>query len=179
ALIGQPYMGVGRNLAYTKELFVKNKGYNKFSNTTGGDDDLLIGQIANRNNTIVRLSKATQTSSIPKESMEAFFRQKLRHLGVGKAYNFRNKLKSGVLPLSQMLFWFSFILLLSGGAYLSVILGIFILRTLVLIVIFALISRKLGEKIECLWLLVLDLSYLIYYLITGISTVISKKTKWT
>ena len=179
ALIGQTYMGVGRNLAYTKELFIRNKGYNIHSNTTGGDDDLFIGQISSRNNTIISLNPASQTRSIPKETIASFYRQKLRHLSVGKAYNFRNKLKSGILPLSHILFWFSLIFLLIGGAHLSAILVIFILRTLVLIVIFALISRKLGEKIEWLWLPVLDISYLIYYLIAGISAVFSKKTKWT
>ncbi|MEM1135236.1 MAG: glycosyltransferase, partial [Bacteroidota bacterium] len=37
AYIGLPYMGVGRNLSYRKNLFIKNKGFNKIASITGGD----------------------------------------------------------------------------------------------------------------------------------------------
>jgi hypothetical protein len=37
-----PYMGVGRNLAYKKELFYRHKGFSSHNHIPGGDDDLFI-----------------------------------------------------------------------------------------------------------------------------------------
>jgi len=41
ALIGIPYMGVGRNLAYKKEAFFENNGFVDHMDLLSGDDDLL------------------------------------------------------------------------------------------------------------------------------------------
>ncbi len=46
ALLGNPYMGVGRNMAYRKSFFLEVKGFNNFLNVTGGDDDLFVNQHA-------------------------------------------------------------------------------------------------------------------------------------
>ena len=48
ALAGSPYMGVGRNLSYKKELFFRNKGFSAVNHLPGGDDDLFINKVANR-----------------------------------------------------------------------------------------------------------------------------------
>ena len=40
ALAGKPYMGIGRNLAYRKELFFQQKGFSKYLNLQRGEDDL-------------------------------------------------------------------------------------------------------------------------------------------
>src|SRR5690606_33778770 len=42
--LGNPYMGVGRNLAYRKSKFLEEKGFNNFLHVTGGDDDLFVNQ---------------------------------------------------------------------------------------------------------------------------------------
>lgn len=53
ALAGKPYMGIGRNMAYRKELFFKQKGFSAHLNLQRGDDDLFINQIATGENTRV------------------------------------------------------------------------------------------------------------------------------
>ena len=53
ALAGNPYMGIGRNMAYRKELFFKQKGYSKYLNLQRGEDDLFINQIVTKTNTRV------------------------------------------------------------------------------------------------------------------------------
>lgn len=179
AVINQAYMGVGRNLAYLRHLFLQNKGFNQHKSVTGGDDDLFIGQIAGKNNVTIKISPDSKIISVPKENYRDFFIQKTRHLSAGQRYKWNNKVKTGLLPISQVLLYFSIIILLFSNTYISLILGIFILRTLVLIIIFALISRKLGETIKWLWFPVLDLSYLFNYIIIGVSVVFSKNIKWT
>ena len=48
ALAGTPYMGVGRNLAYRKNLFFRNKGFSSINHIPSGDDDLFINQVATK-----------------------------------------------------------------------------------------------------------------------------------
>ena len=46
ALAGKPYIGIGRNLAYRKELFFQQKGFSKYLNLQRGEDDLFINELA-------------------------------------------------------------------------------------------------------------------------------------
>jgi glycosyltransferase involved in cell wall biosynthesis len=66
AIAGNPFMGIGRNMAYRKELFFNNKGLSPVLGLDGGEDDLYINKISNRNNTGVVLSKdsITETDSV-------------------------------------------------------------------------------------------------------------------
>src|ERR1043166_9402215 len=50
ALAGNAFMGVGRNLAYTKDLFFRNKGFASHQHILSGDDDLFVNENANKNN---------------------------------------------------------------------------------------------------------------------------------
>lgn len=56
ALAGRPFRGVEHNLAYRKELFLKNSGFARSLNLHFGDDDIFISEIANGRNTAVELS---------------------------------------------------------------------------------------------------------------------------
>ncbi|MEP2023260.1 glycosyltransferase, partial [Reichenbachiella sp.] len=51
ALAGNPYMAVGRNLAYRKSSFLDHKGFSKIQHITGGDDDLIVNDHATKSNT--------------------------------------------------------------------------------------------------------------------------------
>ena len=51
ALAGKPYMGIGRNMAYRKELFYAQKGFSAHLNLQRGDDDLFINRTATAENT--------------------------------------------------------------------------------------------------------------------------------
>ena len=50
ALWGMPYMGVGRNLMYKKQLYEEVDGFNTHRHIASGDDDLFINRIANTQN---------------------------------------------------------------------------------------------------------------------------------
>lgn len=178
ACVGFPYMGVGRNMAYLKKHFGE-KGFEGIRSMTGGDDDLFIGKVSSGKNTTVCIDRDAQMISLPKKSFLDFFRQKQRHMAVGIRYSFRNKIKAGLFPLSQIFLYFSLLLLFFTSIPISALLAIFILRTLAIIVIFVLIARKLGETINWFWFPVLDLSYLISYIIIGIPAVFTRnKIKW-
>ncbi|MGI4730048.1 MAG: glycosyltransferase, partial [Janthinobacterium lividum] len=92
ALKNKPYMGVGRNLAYTKSLFFGAKGFAAHMHVLSGDDDLFINQNANAVNTTVQVDAEAHTFSETKTSLRAYYRQKKRHMGVGKYYKRRNRI---------------------------------------------------------------------------------------
>ena len=66
AIVHRPFMGIGRNMAYKKELFFANKGFSPILNIEGGEDDLYINHIARGKETGVVLSpdSMTETTSV-------------------------------------------------------------------------------------------------------------------
>ncbi|MCL1934578.1 MAG: glycosyltransferase [Candidatus Azobacteroides sp.] len=61
ALFNHPYSGNGRNMAYSKEHFIEQKGFVKHRVLRQGEDDLFINDIATGENTAVELSAQSVT----------------------------------------------------------------------------------------------------------------------
>ncbi len=55
AIMGNPFMAKGSNLAYRKSLFFAHKGYAKYLNLEFGEDDLFINDVTTKSNTRVEL----------------------------------------------------------------------------------------------------------------------------
>lgn len=70
AIARKPFMGIGRNMAYKKELFFRHKGYSSILNMEGGEDDLYINKIGRKKNTGVLLSPDSMTET---HSVDNFF----------------------------------------------------------------------------------------------------------
>lgn len=63
AIRKHPYMGVGSNLSYRKNLFFSIKGFAKRMHLQSGDDDLFVNDTATRTNTKVELSEDSVTQT--------------------------------------------------------------------------------------------------------------------
>jgi hypothetical protein len=179
ALLGFPYMGVGRNLAYRKSLFMRNNSFRKYASVLGGDDDLFVNQHANRKNTCVTLDPKAHVRSIPQTSWKNFLNQKHRHLEAGKYYRFSDKVWLGTAVLSHLFFWICFCLLLLydfSSSYI-IICG-FLIRAICLIIVYKYVSHKLNDRINLKSLVILDFLFVIYYVITGIKAFFFKKRRW-
>ncbi|MCL2651191.1 MAG: glycosyltransferase [Candidatus Azobacteroides sp.] len=68
AIMKHPYMGIGTNLAYKKDLFFSKKGFSKYLKLQSGEDDLFINELANKTNTKVEISQ----ESITQTNIESF-----------------------------------------------------------------------------------------------------------
>ena len=112
AKIGLPYMGVGRNLSYKKELFYQSNGFEPHKHIKSGDDDLFINEIATSNNTTICFSKDSFTVSEPKKTYSGWFRQKRRHISTANYYKPIHKFLLGLFYFSQLSFWVLAIILL-------------------------------------------------------------------
>jgi len=177
-LLGKPYMGVGRNLAYQKQLFLNNKGFNSHLDITGGDDDLFVNQHSTRENIAVSISSDALVFSKPKETWKDFLHQKFRHLSVGKHYKFSDKILLGSFSLSWILTW---VLVLPSLFFLplaKVLLIFFFMRWALLIVLMHVGPKKLGASFEAWKSPFLDFIFAFYYLVTGAKALIVKKVKW-
>ena len=105
ALCGRPYMGVGRNLAYRKSLFVASGGFSHLMTNRAGDDDLFVNHFSSSSNTAVVLNRESYTWSTAKKNFKEWWQQKRRHLSVSPAYRTGTKYQLLFEPLSRGAFY--------------------------------------------------------------------------
>lgn len=135
ALRGNPYMGVGRNLAYTSKQFYDVNGFMSHMKIMGGDDDLFINEAANSENTAIVIEPDAFTLSTPKLNWQSWWIQKKRHVSTAKRYKKKHKLSLGLFFLSQILFFTATILGFIFGLHWETILLLFLLRYVVVMVV--------------------------------------------
>ena len=133
---GRPYMGVGRNLAYTRGFYERADGFAAHADLPGGDDDLLVAGNAEAHRTATVTHPAAWTHSRGPQTWRAYFRQRRRHQSTGPRYPRRVGLRLGRIALTHGLFYLlGFALLLSYAWPLAV--GTYALRWLLVCGAFA------------------------------------------
>ena len=105
ALAGKPYMGIGRNLAYRKELFFKVKGFSTHLNMQRGEDDLFINQIANENNTRVETSPDSVIRMQPVERYKDWKEEKVSYMATARFYKGSQRWLLGLETATRPLFY--------------------------------------------------------------------------
>lgn len=175
-----PYMGVGRNMAYRKSLYINSEGFKNHMQFICGDDDLFVNQVADKNNTVIEISKDSFMISEPKKTFMELIIQKKRHLGAGKYYKNNHKIVLGIVILSQFLFYYGFcVLLIISIVKLKLILMIFIVRYFVQLIVLIRISKLLNESILfLLFLPLLEFLYLAFEILVYFSNLFIPKYKW-
>jgi glycosyltransferase involved in cell wall biosynthesis len=160
ALAGIPYMGVGRNLACTKEIFLAIKDAETWNKSLSGDDDLLVNIAATGRNTAVVGCKRAFTYTDAKTSLKEYMAQKQRHLSVGKLYNTRSKILLGIYATSHALLWLSFILLLAFRVHF--VLLPMLLRCATYWTVWFLTAAKVNEEREYYLFPLFDIGWVVY-----------------
>ena len=117
AMAKMPYMGVGRNLAYTKTAFKSVSGFKSHYSISSGDDDVFVQEAAKLNSYSIQLNPETHCYSTPKNSWKSWIDQKSRHYSTAGKYQVIKKALLGIYPLSLILLWFSFVILLLDKEY--------------------------------------------------------------
>lgn len=175
---GIPYMGVGRNLAYTSQEFYAQNGFATHLHIKSGDDDLFVNQAGTGENTAITFNRASITRSIPKTSFSAWIFQKRRHISTAKFYKKKHKFLLVTFYLSQIGFWVLLISLLLLKIYWPIVIGILIVRLLIQYIVYYKSAKKLDEM-DLLWLLPFFEMFLIITQLSIFSmNVFSKPTNW-
>ena len=146
ACAGMPYMGVGRNLAYTKSLFFKNKGFASHYHISSGDDDLFINETAKSSNVVIEIEKGSKTYSYSKSSFGAWMKQKRRHLTTARNYKGKHKFFLGLEPFSRLLYYSSLIFLLIQLFQYEIVASAAFVRFLSQLIIYKRTINKLNER---------------------------------
>jgi len=165
SLAGMPYMGVGRNLSYKKEIFLKNKGFSSINQIPSGDDDLFINQVANAKNTAIMIDPDTFTYSEARKKWSEWMVQKYRHYTTSRFYR---PLHQFLLGLYSITLFFYYPLLILSAVFFNwqIALSIFAVRFLIQALVYYRAMHKLKEADLWPWFLLLDCWTLFYYLFT-------------
>ena len=176
--LGEPYMAVGRNLAYKKELFFEARGFMNHMNVRSGDDDLFVNQIATSKNATICISQNSFTESLPKTTFKSWIRQKRRHISTAIHYKRKHKLMLSLFYVSQLLFWVLGIVLLSLVFHWKIVLSLFIFRLCIQYLCIGFAAKKLNEKglLLCIPILELFLIGMQFYIF--IKNLFSKSNHW-
>ena len=152
ALAGKPYMGIGRNMAYRKELFYSQKGFSAHLNLQRGDDDLFINKTATSENTRVETDANAVVRVQPVFHAKDWREEKISYMATAHFYRGIQRNLSGFETTTRLLFhatWIAALVigilnfhwLVAGIAFL-----IFALRYTMQALIINKTAKDLGEK---------------------------------
>ena len=180
ALAGHPYMGVGRNLAYHRSIFWQAKGFSKHEHLVSGDDDLLVNQMAHAEKTTINRFPETRIYSDPATSWRGYYIQKRRHLSVSSHYRWQHQIALGALAFSHFAFYvLSVLILILSPAWWPILTLNYLVRISVVLHVSHGTSKHLGEQNLLPYLPMLDLLYLVFYLVFAPSLLTgSRIRKW-
>jgi cellulose synthase/poly-beta-1,6-N-acetylglucosamine synthase-like glycosyltransferase len=161
AKAGLPYMGIGRNLAYTRKVFNEVKGFKSHYSLASGDDDLFIQEAAKNRNYTINVAPESFCYSPGAKTWSQWMKQKSRHFTTTPKYKVFKKLMLGIYPLSLLILTISFVILLFDSGFLWISLAIYLLVLTIKWIILGRCFRKLQESKFVAWLPLLDLAYAI------------------
>lgn len=146
ALNGNPYMGVGRNLAYTKRLFTSTGGFAKHQDLRSGDDDLFVSEAAGKTNTGICADPDAFTISEPKRTLSSWIRQKRRHITTANRYRSSQQARLVLFYLSQLGFYLLAVALFLTTANFTLLCFLILLRFSAYYFAIGPSAKRLGEK---------------------------------
>jgi biofilm PGA synthesis N-glycosyltransferase PgaC len=176
ALNGKTYMGLGRNLAYRKSTFLEKQGFGPEANRMGGDDDLLVQQLATPTNVSLILTKDSFVDSIPESTWSSYIRQKTRHFSVSGAYNKASKRSETWRWSIHLLMWLLFPLSLFVNWQLTVV--IFVGSFLMKAISINIVAGSLEKRFNHLWIPFVDLAYVVFLPLISLRSLLVKRITW-
>jgi glycosyltransferase involved in cell wall biosynthesis len=115
ALARKPYMGIGRNMAYRKELFFQQKGYSAHLNLQRGDDDLFVNQIATKKNTRVETDVNATVRIRPIQHKTDWREEKVSYMATSQYYKGSQRYVLGFETFTRILFYLAVIATITVG----------------------------------------------------------------
>ncbi len=177
AQAGLPYMGVGRNMAFTSDLFFAAKGQHRHRQLMSGDDDLFINEVARANNTAAIADERSYMTTRPTPDLGTWFRRKRRHYTTARFYRFGHQLLLTLLPAARLVLWATVAFLLFHGRIVPAMAGLGI-ELLLFLPIGMMAMRRLGAG-SIVWLaLPLEWLFLLLEPCIYLSTLIIKPQRW-
>ena len=179
ALLGRPYMGVGRNMAYKKELFKETGGFESHKDIRSGDDDLFVQEANVKSDVAVELEVNSQTNSESKTSLASWFSQKRRHTSAGFRYKLTHLFLLGLIQLNIIAFYVLCLYNLSMGTFIWITVFLALIRFYSQYYVLKKSALKLGEIDLLLLSFVLELPLIVINMTAAVSNILFKKRGWS
>ena len=175
---GIPYMGVGRNLAYHKDLFIQQNGFESHKNILSGDDDLFVSAAGNYKNTAHCLSRESFTISEAPNSFKNWVKQKRRHITTSGNYQFKHQILLALFYFSQLLFWMLPIYLFINQIQVPIVLVLILIRLSFWFVTIRHNAKVLGENDLIYESVQLEICLVCFQLYIFIANILSPSKNW-
>ena len=179
ALLGRPYMGVGRNMAYRKSLFQSSGGFERHKDVLSGDDDLFVQGAASAVNTTIAFEPDAQTTSESKTTLIELFIQKRRHISTGFRYKKSILVMLGLVQVNNLLFYTALAASVFEGTFIWIGLVLALLRFYSQYVVLKKSAHRLGEVDLLLLSLSLELPLAVFSLLVVTSNIIYDTRRWS
>lgn len=178
SLRDKTYMSVGRNVGYTKNLFLKAEGFNSHLNVSSGDDDLFVQDAESKTLTSIIVTPESHTHSPASRSWKAFFKQKSRHFTTAKKYKPSILFILGFYQFCILVFYTTLI----AGFFINedpiLLLTMFFVKNFVQAAIFKRIFFKIGVRVQLIPFLFFDIIWVLLLTIINVKRILSPRTAW-
>jgi glycosyltransferase involved in cell wall biosynthesis len=105
AASGKPYMGIGKNMAYRKELFFNQRGFAPHLNLNTGEDDLFISDVAKGSNTRIEASAEAVMNIVSSDPKSEWKETKINHIYTSSFYKTSAKFRTGLELVTRYAFY--------------------------------------------------------------------------
>lgn len=176
--MGNPYMGLGRNLLLRRLALLESKAL-EYEPLISGDDDLTVNRLATSRNTSWVKGQDAYVFTTNTKDLQGYIHQKKRHFSAGKYYKKADKRRLGLLALSHSVF-----ILLTGlimvffPEYATVTLLLFLIRSIVVVGVLDRDSKYFSMPIGWCWIFIFDLLLPIYYLVFSANIFFKDIKRW-
>ncbi|MBO7572146.1 MAG: glycosyltransferase [Bacteroidales bacterium] len=174
--LGRAYMGVGRNIAYSRKLWDTLGGFDSHSDLASGDDDLLVREAAKHIRPTVCFSHEAKTISPAKDSIGKLLRQKSRHISTSVRYSFWDKFLSGGEILSRTLFFAVAVAMLFVNWKIALV--FFVVRLVMAMTSHVWFCRATKTDFNLFMSLIFDIFAPIFYFALLVYRIFNRKTEW-
>jgi glycosyltransferase involved in cell wall biosynthesis len=185
AVSRKPYMGVGRNMAYRKELFFSHRGFASHLNLNSGEDDLFISDVATASNARVDVSPESKVLVESLDMKENWRDQKISQIYTAACYKGGARFRTGMELCTRFAFYSLFVALLIlglvNGTLLLVILAgvLFLARYIVQLIVINGCAKSLDERRFYLSIPWFDLILPCYSMILRMDKIFHKEKSYT
>ncbi len=179
SLAKMTYMGRGQNLAYTKDLFMKQRGFASHNHIAYGDDDIFIGRAATDKNVDIEYFSESYTIARPKVNFRRWFKEKKGYLSTRPFYKPGVRFLLGFYSVLNLLFFVFLGLSIGFSVYilpfLIATLSVFVFKTLCQYLVFGFSAAKLKEKDIIPYIFFIDLLYALISIFIYIAAKFSRR----
>jgi hypothetical protein len=178
ALAGDPYMGMGKNLAYRKSLFYRHQGFISHYQIEDGADDLFVNRVATERNVAISVHPDSRVVCDQPYSFGQWFRLRKKYFRTRHYYKPRHRFYQNFFSITQFIFLASFVGLVSIQYLLYYTLAMFGIRLFSQLFIYKKCMNQLNESKLLLFSPLHEVILMVLDGFLRLTLIFDKKDKW-